>query len=128
MAGAGYVASKRAVLATTVALREEVPDHIDVRLICPGLVKSELSRETSEGMDTDAYASVVIKQKPSASSSSSHTPSTSSASKRGLTGLNLLTPNTLPRYEGDDEFDVRTLGAKHNWYPREPQIAPDLPV
>lgn len=31
--GAGYIASKHALLAVTVALREEVPDFIDVALI-----------------------------------------------------------------------------------------------
>ena len=43
----------------TVALREELPKNIEVALICPGLVRSELAKETQEGMDTDAYAALV---------------------------------------------------------------------
>jgi hypothetical protein len=26
-----------------------------------------------------------------------------------------------PRYTGDEEFDVRTLGTKYNWYPELPE-------
>ena len=37
-----YVISKHAVLALTDILRKEVPDFVDVGLICPGLVNSEL--------------------------------------------------------------------------------------
>lgn len=60
--GAGYVVSKHAVLAMTVALREEVPDNIEVGLIIPGLVHSELARETALGMNTDKYAELVMRQ------------------------------------------------------------------
>lgn len=35
-----------AVLAMTVALREEAPDNVEVGLICSGLVRSELAKET----------------------------------------------------------------------------------
>src|SRR4029453_8074316 len=35
--GAGYVASKHAMLAMTAALREEVPDQIGGGLFCPGV-------------------------------------------------------------------------------------------
>ena len=37
-----YVISKHAVLALTDILRKEVPDFVNVGLICPGLVNSEL--------------------------------------------------------------------------------------
>ncbi|MDR5837303.1 SDR family NAD(P)-dependent oxidoreductase [Caballeronia sp. LZ034LL] len=33
-----------------------------------------------------------------------------------------------PRYEGDIEFDVRTLGVKNGWYPRYPDASENLPV
>lgn len=35
---------------------------MDVALICPGLVRSELAKETQEGMDTDNYAAILMKQ------------------------------------------------------------------
>ena len=77
--GAGYVVSKHAVLAMTVALREEVPDNIEVGLIIPGLVHSELARETALGMDTDKYAELVLRQIEAGSSTSSRIPTALSA-------------------------------------------------
>ncbi len=115
--GAGYVASKHAVLAMTTALREEVPDYIEVALIAPGLVRSELARETAEGMDTDAYAAMVMKQIEageflvvSHAYNIVRIRERSNAVERAFAAY-------APRYSGDDEFDVRTLGAKHGWYP-----------
>jgi NAD(P)-dependent dehydrogenase (short-subunit alcohol dehydrogenase family) len=119
--GAGYVASKHAVLAMTVALREEVPDHIEVGLIAPGLVRSELSKETTEGMDTDAYAAAVLKQIEAGEFLIvSHAYNIVRIRER-TEALEHAYATYAPRYDGDDEFDVRTLGAKHNWYPDLPE-------
>lgn len=118
--GAGYVASKHAVLAMTVALREEVPDHIEVALIAPGLVRSELSKETTEGMDTDRYAEVVLKQIEAGEFLIvSHAYNVVRIRERS-DALERAYAAYAPRYEGDDEFDVRTLGARHDWYPDLP--------
>ncbi|RPH55094.1 MAG: SDR family oxidoreductase, partial [Lysobacterales bacterium] len=119
--GAGYVASKHAVLAMTMALREEVPDHIEVALICPGLVRSELSKETSMGMDTDAYAALVLKQIEAGEFLIvSHSYNIVRIRER-MEALERAYATYAPRYAGDNEFDVRTLGAKHNWYPQLPE-------
>jgi NAD(P)-dependent dehydrogenase (short-subunit alcohol dehydrogenase family) len=119
--GAGYVASKHAVFAMTMALREEVPDHIEVALICPGLVRSELSKETSEGMDTDAYAALVMKQIDADEFLIvSHSYNIVRIRERAQ-AIEHAYATYAPRYEGDDEFDVRTLGGKHNWYPDLPE-------
>lgn len=126
--GAGYVASKHSVLAMTVALREEVPDHIDVSLICPGLVRSELARETQEGMDTDAYAALVMEQLLAEEFYIvSHAYNFARISARWKE-IDAAFRKYAPRYEGDDEFDVRTLGAKGGWYPAYPDFGPDIPV
>lgn len=118
--GAGYVASKHAVLAMTEALREEVPDHIEVALICPGLVQSELSPETSEGMDTDAYAALVMRQlEAGAFLVVSHAYNIVRIRERAA-AVEQAYATYAPRYEGDAEFDVRTLGAKLDWYPDLP--------
>jgi NAD(P)-dependent dehydrogenase (short-subunit alcohol dehydrogenase family) len=115
--GAGYVASKHAVLAMTAALREEVPDHIEVGLICPGLVQSELARETSEGMDTDRYAALVMTQILAGEFFIvSHAYNIVRIGARNEE-IERAFKKYAPRYEGDDEFDVRSLGAKYNWYP-----------
>lgn len=119
--GAGYVASKHAVLAMTVALREEVPDHIEVALIAPGLVRSELSKETTEGMDTDAYAELVLRQvEAGAFYIVSHAYNVVRIGER-TEALDRAYATYAPRYDGDDEFDVRTLGARHDWYPDLPE-------
>lgn len=119
--GAGYVASKHAVLAMTTALREEVPDNIEVALIAPGLVRSELSKETTEGMDTDAYAAIVMKQIEAGEFLIvSHAYNVVRIGER-TEALDHAYATYAPRYDGDDEFDVRTLGAKHGWYPDLPE-------
>ncbi|MBN3761627.1 SDR family oxidoreductase [Burkholderia sp. Ac-20365] len=126
--GAGYVLSKHAVLAMTVALREELPKHIDVALICPGLVLSELAKETQEGMDTDTYAALVMKQiKAGEFYIVSHAFNMVRIKAR-WNEIEAAFSKYAPRYEGDVEFDVRTLGAKNNWYPRYPNASADIPV
>lgn len=118
--GAGYVASKHAVMAMTMALREEVPDHIHVALIAPGLVRSELSKETAEGMDTDAYAAIVLRQIEAGETLIvSHAYNMVRVQER-FDEIERAYATYAPRYAGDDEFDVRTLGAKHGWYPDLP--------
>lgn len=126
--GAGYVLSKHAVLAMTVALREELPNHIEVALICPGLVRSELAKETQEGMDTDAYAALVMKQiKAGEFYIVSHAFNMVRIKAR-WNEIEAAFNKYAPRYESDVEFDVRTLGAKNNWYPRYPNASADIPV
>jgi NAD(P)-dependent dehydrogenase (short-subunit alcohol dehydrogenase family) len=121
--GAGYVASKHAVLAMTMALREEVPDYIEVGLICPGLVKSELARQTSEGMDTDRYAALVMGQlRAGEPLVVSHAHNIVRIRERH-DEIERAYAVYAPRYDGDEEFDVRTLGVKHNWYPDLPGLA-----
>ena len=118
--GAGYVASKHALLAMTMALREEVPGHIDVALICPGLVRSELAKETSEGMDTDTFAMLVLKQLEAGEFLIvSHAYNMARINQRA-DEIQRAFKTYAPRYKGDEEFDVRTLGARHNWYPGMP--------
>lgn len=126
--GAGYVLSKHAVLAMTVALREELPNHIEVALICPGLVRSELAKETQEGMDTDAYAALVMKQiKAGEFYIVSHAFNMVRIKAR-WNEIEAAFNKYAPRYESDVELDVRTLGAKNNWYPRYPNASADIPV
>ena len=55
-----YVASKHAVLAVSELLAEETPDFIEIALIMPGLVETEMTRGTFEGMKADDFASKVL--------------------------------------------------------------------
>lgn len=127
--GAGYVASKHALLAMTMALREEVPETIEVALICPGLVQSELSRETQEGMDADDYAARVLEQlEAGAFFVVSHAYNIVRIQARNAE-LERAYAAFAPRYDGDDAYDVRTLGARRNWYSDMPAAgAPEQAV
>ena len=62
--GAAYVASKMAVRGLTHTLRQDVPEHIDVKLLCPGFVHTELGPDAQmrHGMDADAFARIVLPQ------------------------------------------------------------------
>jgi NAD(P)-dependent dehydrogenase (short-subunit alcohol dehydrogenase family) len=118
--GAGYVASKHALLAMTAALREEVPDHVEVALICPGLVQSELTHETSLGMETDRYAALVMDQIEAGEFYVvSHAYNAVRIRARNAE-VEAAYDRYAPRYPGDDEYDVRTLGERHGWYPDLP--------
>jgi NAD(P)-dependent dehydrogenase (short-subunit alcohol dehydrogenase family) len=109
--GAGYTASKHAVLVMTEALRDELPDHIDVSLICPGLVKSELSEATNDGMDTDAYAEMAMAQILAGEFFVvSHAYNIVRIRAR-YEEIEAAYARYAPRYQGDDEFDLRTLMA-----------------
>lgn len=120
--GAGYVASKHAVLAMTMALREEAPAHVEVALVCPGLVRSELSPETQEGMDTDAYAELVLRQiEAGRFFIVSHAYNMVRIDRRQHEIAEAFAAYA-PRYPGDDTFDVRTLGSKNGWYPDVPNL------
>lgn len=115
--GAPYVASKHAVLALTESLKEEVPDYIEVGLICPGFVQSELggdeARETmSHAMDTDRFTSIAMKQiKQGEFYIVSHAYNMVRIDER-YGKVKKAYEHYAPRYDGDDEFDVRTLFAK----------------
>lgn len=115
--GAPYVASKHAVLALTESLKEEVPDYIEVGLICPGFVQSELggdeARETmSYAMDTDRFTSIAVKQiKQGEFYIVSHAYNMVRIDER-YGKVKKAYEQYAPRYDGDDEFDVRTLFAK----------------
>lgn len=112
--GGGYVAAKHAVLAMTEALREELPDYIEVSLICPGLVKSELGEVTNDGMDTDRFAALAMTQILAGEFLIvSHAYNIVRIRSR-YEEIEAAYAKYAPRYPGDKEFDVRTLGAKSN--------------
>lgn len=112
--GAAYVSSKHAVLAITESLREEVPDFIEVGLICPGFVRSELGDPTAMqfAMDTDTYTSKAMKQiKSGEFYIVSHAHNIVRINSRH-DALVKAYEQYAPRYEGDEEFDVRTMMAQ----------------
>jgi NAD(P)-dependent dehydrogenase (short-subunit alcohol dehydrogenase family) len=108
--GNAYVISKHAVLALTDLLRKEVPDFVEVGLICPGLVNSELGDDgISFGMDTDKYTSIAMEQiKAGRFYIVSHAYNMVRIDDR-YDEIRAAYETYAPRYEGDAEFDVRTI-------------------
>lgn len=114
--GAGYIASKHALMAMTAALREEVPSFIQVGLICPGLVRSELTDLTNAGMDTDKFAELAMAQMLNGEYYIVSHAYNMSRIEPIQDEIRAAFAKYAPRYENDIEFDVRTLGAKNSWW------------
>ncbi len=113
--GAPYVASKHVVLAISESLREETPDFIEVAHISPGFVKSELGEEGSmrDAMDTDKYTSIAMKQlKEGKFYVVSHAYNMKRIDDRYMEVKEAF-DTYAPRYEGDDEHDVRTIAKRY---------------
>ncbi len=107
-----YIVSKHGVFAMTEALREEVPDFIDVGLIIPGFVQSELLPDMSLGMETDRFTGIAMEQmKAGEFYIVSHAYNIVKIEERQREIADAYA-RYAPRYEGDDEYDVRTLLAR----------------
>ncbi|MGD1935499.1 MAG: SDR family NAD(P)-dependent oxidoreductase [Candidatus Phaeomarinobacter sp.] len=101
-----YISSKHSVLAITEQLAEEVPDLIDVSLICPGYVQSEMTAGNPGGMPTDEFTALTLKQlKAGELYVVSHAYNMVHIDKR-YEALSKAFATYAPRYEGDDEYDV----------------------
>ncbi len=104
-----YVTSKQAVYAMTEALREELPDFIDVSLICPGLVTSDMTSSFAPGMDADKFVGIAMKQlRANKFYVVSHGFNMEYIDAR-YKEVREAYEEYAPRYEGDDEFDIRSL-------------------
>lgn len=111
---AAYVATKHAVLGFTEAFREEMPDFIQVGTIFPGFVRSELipPRISHLGMDTDRFAEIVVKQvRAGERFVVSHAYNIERIRPR-YQDLEKAFETYAPRYDGDEDYDVRTLIAR----------------
>lgn len=107
-----YVASKHSVLAVTELLAEEVPDFIDVAVIMPGLVETDMTRDLFSGMDADAFAGTIVEQlKQGALYAVSHAYNRVRLDER-TARIGQAYDTYAPRYDGDDEFDIRSLISK----------------
>lgn len=106
-----YVATKHSALAITQSLYEELPDFIDVSLICPGFVVSELGPEENmkHGMPTEQFVEVAMKQlKAGEFFIVSHSYNVERINERHNMIIKAY-DNYAPRYEGDQQYDVRTV-------------------
>lgn len=104
-----YVSSKHAVLAVTELLAEEVPDFIQVALIMPGLVQTNMCPDFFEGMDVSQFAELVIKQlKAGELYVVSHSYNKVRLDER-YARIGRAYDLYAPRFEGDDKYDIRSL-------------------
>ena len=109
--GSAYIAGKHALLGMMDALRIEVPDYIHVGLICPGFVKSEIGENMDLAMDTDRFTAMVTEQmKAGAFYIVSHAHNMVHIDKR-YQEIAGAYKKFAPRYDGDEEFDVWSIGA-----------------
>lgn len=106
--GGAYVSSKHAVLGLMDVLRREAPDNIELGLIIPGWVKSELSElQADEAMDTDEFAATIFKQmQAGAYYLVSHPYNVVRMEERWAEVYGAF-EKYAPRHEGDDQMDVQ---------------------
>ena len=108
-----YVASKHAVFGLSESLRDDLPDFIQVGTILPGYVDTPLTGNASGGMNVDEFASIVKKQiKAGEHLIVSHGYNMVHVEKRHQE-IKQAYSTYAPRYDGDDEYDVRKLIADH---------------
>lgn len=106
-----YVATKHGVLAITQSLYEELPDFIDVSLICPGFVVSELGpkENMAHGMPTDVFIEKAMPQiKAGNFFVVTHAYNMVPITER-YEMLKSAYDTYAPRYDGDQQYDVRTV-------------------
>ena len=111
--GAAYVSTKHAVLALTESLREEMPEFVEVGLICPGFVESEMIPDEGKAMamPSDQYVDIAMKQiKEGTFFNVSHAYNIERIQAR-YEEITEAYNTYAPRYEGDAQYDIRTLAA-----------------
>lgn len=106
--GGEYIASKHAITGMTDQLRLQAPDFMDIALICPGMVMSEMMPPGMSGMPTDEFIDIAIKQlKAGEFYVVSHPYDMVHIGER-YEEISNAYGTYAPRYEGDDEYDAKT--------------------
>ena len=104
-----YVASKHAVLGLSESLRNDLPDFIHIGTIIPGYVDTPLTGQIEGGMNADKFAEIIKEQiKNKEHIIVSHAYNAVHIEKRN-NEIALAYEKYAPRYDGDDEYDVKTI-------------------
>ncbi len=106
-----YMATKHAILGLTEGLREEMPDFIDVGLIVPGFVGTEMHRPkvAERGMSADQFAAMAFPQIQAGERFVvTHAYNIEHIRER-FEAISTAYSTYAPRYEGDDDYDVKTI-------------------
>ena len=116
-----YVASKHAVLGLSESLRNDLPDFIHVGTIFPGYVDTPFTGQVEGGMNADKFAEIVKEQiKNEEHIIVSHAYNTVHIEKR-INEITQAYKKYAPRYDGDDEYDVKTCLLYTSPSPRDRQ-------
>ena len=107
-----YVSSKHAILAITELLAEEVPGFIEVALIMPGLVKSEMTRVLGMGMETDEFTARILEQLKAGEFYAVSHPYNRVRLEERFRRISAAYDRYAPREPGDEDLDIRTIIAK----------------
>lgn len=108
---AAYIATKHAVRGMTEAMRDEFPDFIKIGLICPGFVKSDLTPPPvgNLAMDADTFAAKVMEQIRAGAFYIVTHASNMERIRPVHDEIEQAYATYAPRYDGDMEYDVKTL-------------------
>ena len=108
-----YESAKHGLHSMSDALREEVPDFIDVSFVCPGFVQSEMTAQAGDAaMDTDRYTAIAMPQILAGEYYVvSHAHNVEWITHR-YDEMMKAYATYAPRYEDDWKFDPRTMMAK----------------
>lgn len=110
---ASYIASKHAVRGLTEAMRDEFPDFVQVGMIVPGFVASEMTKGSEQwAMDADTFADKVVDQIRAGEFYIVTHAYNIERIKPIHDKIEDAYARNAPRYEGDDEYDVPTLIAR----------------
>lgn len=111
---AAYIASKHAVLGMTESLREDLPPHVHAGTIIPGWVGTPIGSEAARqyAMDVDRFAAIIVPQMLARERFVvSHAYNAVRMHER-VDAIDQAFARHAPRYEGDDEYDVRLFIAR----------------
>jgi NAD(P)-dependent dehydrogenase (short-subunit alcohol dehydrogenase family) len=104
-----YVASKHAVFALSESLRNDLPDYIHVGTIFPGYVDTPLTSQVEGGMNVDEFANIIKEQiKNEEHIIVSHAYNSVHIERRNEE-ITTAYKKYAPRYDGDDEYDIKTI-------------------
>ena len=108
-----YESAKHGLHSMTDALREETPDFVDVSFICPGFVQSEMTAMAGDvPMDVEEYTGIAWPQIVAGEYYVVSHPYNVVWIKHRYDELMKAYETYAPRYDGDWQYDPRTMQAK----------------
>lgn len=108
---AAYISAKHAVLGLTENLREDLPEHVHAGLVIPGWVHTSIGPDATmrHGMAVDRFAAIIVPQMLACERFVvAHAYNVERIHER-IDALDAAFAAHAPRYDGDEEFDVRIV-------------------